>query len=319
MNTNPLENRDTKRDAASNEGPLTDLVAHAVPAPTKTPLFQAIHALRYQRQAVIAKIQEETGRRLSCYVCGAASSIDRDDTVGFVDLLHNLPPNTDFDLLLHTGGGDIDAAEKLISLVRNRVGPGILRVIVPDFAKSAGTLMALGADYIVMSETSELGPIDPQIVLADGNGNRIRHSVQSYLDAYETHAETLKRDPNNAVARLMLGKLDPATVKLFEAVRDRARTFAENQLKLGMFRSGTGNYTKIASDLIDTRRWLSHGQMISSEDARQIGLSVEYMDPQSGPWQAYWQLYCLQRLAVSDRQKLFESDYASLVLESSTS
>ncbi len=56
--------------------------------------------------------------------------------------------------------------------------------------------------------------------------------------------------------------------------------------------------------------------MISSEDARQIGLSVEYMDPQSGSWQAYWQLYCLQRLAVGDRQKLFESDYASLVLES---
>jgi hypothetical protein len=92
--------------------------------------------------------------------------------------------------------------------------------------------------------------IDPQIVLADGNGNRIRHSVQSYWDAYEAHAETLKRDPNNAVARLMLSKLDPATVKLFEAVRDRARTFAENQLKLGMFTSGTGNYTKIAADLL---------------------------------------------------------------------
>jgi len=319
MSTNPSESRRTKRDAASNEGPLADLVAHAVPAPTKTPLLQAIHALRYQRQAVITRIQEQTGRRLSCYVGGTASSIDRDDTVGFVDLLHNLPPDSNFDLLLHTGGGDIDAAEKLISMVRNRVGTGTLRVIVPDFAKSAGTLMALGADYIVMSDTSELGPIDPQIFLADGNGNRIRHSVQSYLDAYESHAEMLKKDPNNALARLMLSKLDPATVKLFEAVRDRARTFAENQLKLGMFRSGVGNYTKIASDLIDTRRWLSHGQMISFQDARQIGLSVEYMDPQSDGWQAYWQLYCLQRLAVGDRQKLFESDYASLVLDSTLS
>src|SRR5687767_13164201 len=116
-----------------------------------------------------------------------------------------------------------------------------------------------------MSDTSELGPIDPQIILADGKGN-IRHSVQSYLDAYETHAEALRRDPADAVARVMLDKLDPATVKLFEAVRDRAKKFAETQLKRGMFRSGTGNFTKIAADLMDTRRWLSHGQMIGFQD-----------------------------------------------------
>jgi hypothetical protein len=43
---------------------------------------------------------------------------------------------------------------------------------------------------------------------------------------------------------------------------------------------------------------------------------VEYLDPSSEEWQAYWQLYCLQRLAIKDREKLFESEFASLVAES---
>lgn len=286
--------------------------------PTKTPMFQAIHAQRYQRQALIKKIRETYGTPLACFVNGNGASIDRDDTVFFVDLLHNVERGHDLDLLLHTGGGDIDAAEKLIALVHTCVGTGRLRVIVPDFAKSAGTLMSLGADSIVMSDTSELGPIDPQVILRDGNGNAIRHSVQNYLDAYDALAETLQANPGDVAARLMLAKFDPATIKLFEAVRDRARKFAEDQLKTGMFRLKPGNFTAIADQLLNTKRWLSHGQMIGWEAASQIGLTVDYLEPASERWQAYWQLYCLQRLAIKDRDKLFESEYASLSTESSS-
>lgn len=284
--------------------------------PSKTPMYQAINAPRYQRQTLIRIIREKTGRPLICYVCAAAALIDRDDTVFFVDLLHNINPGADIDLLLHVAGGDIDAAEKLISIIRTRVGAGALRVIVPDFAKSAGTLMALGSDRILMSDTSELGPIDPQITLNDGHGNLIPHSVQSYLDAYEAHAAALSKNPDDVVAKMMLNKLDPATVKLFEAVRTRATRLAEDQLKLGMFRSG-GNFTGVAGQLIDTKRWLTHGQMIGWLDATRIGLTVDYLEPSDETWQSYWQLYCLQRLAIKDSEKLFESEYASLITESS--
>lgn len=74
-----------------------------VPAPTKTPLFQAIHALRYQRQAMIRQIETATGRHLICYIAGISASVERDDIVGFVDLLHNLSASSYADLLLHTG------------------------------------------------------------------------------------------------------------------------------------------------------------------------------------------------------------------------
>src|SRR5438093_65055 len=86
------------------------------PAPglTKTPFYQGINALRYQRQALVTAIQRQSGRRLICYVAGQDAPVDRDDVVCFVDLLHHVDINSNLDLLLHTGGGDIDAAEKLI-------------------------------------------------------------------------------------------------------------------------------------------------------------------------------------------------------------
>ena len=83
-----------------------------------------------------------------------------------------------------------------------------------------------------------------------------------------------------------------------------------------MFRDNDGNWSQTANELRDTRRWLSHSQMISWQDAQDphIGLVVEYLHSESERWQGYWRLYCLQRLAVGEDQKLFESAYASLII-----
>src|SRR5258708_2867315 len=94
-----------------------------------TPMFGALHASRYSRQILIEKIQIITGKPLICYVSGHAAIIDRDDVLFLVDLLHNIPRNHDIDLLLHTPGGDIDAAEKLITILRNHVGTARLEII----------------------------------------------------------------------------------------------------------------------------------------------------------------------------------------------
>ncbi len=297
--------------------PRPDIIAESAPGPSKTPLYQAINASRYQRQALIRRIQDRHQRRLICYVAGGVAPVSRDDAIGFVDLLHNIQGPADIDLMLHTGGGDVDAAEKLINMVRAKVENHTLRVVVPDFAKSAGTLMSLGADRIVMSDASELGPIDPQVLLADGNGNKIWHSVLNYLDAFDHFNGLLKESPDDVAARMMLGKMDPATYKLFEAVKDRARKFAEEQLKRGMFLKQGGNWSQAVSALIDNKRWRTHGQMISWQDASdpKMGLQVEYLPPDSEEWQEYWQLYCMQRLSITDRQKLFESDYVSIPID----
>ena len=299
----------TKQSSSDNGADLPPDPNSGPKPPTRTPLYQANTADRYHRREVIKQIQDRTGRATICYVSGNNCVIDDDDIMPFVDLLHNVPPNHDVDLLLHTKGGSIDAAEKLMGMLRRLVDAAKLRIIVPDFAKSAGTLMVLGADSVVMSDMSELGPIDPQAPLFGR-----WQSVQNYLDAYKEHDETLKVDPNNIAAQIMLGKLDPATLKLCEVAMERARQAAEKLLKRGMFRNG-GNWSKTVSELLDTQRWLSHAQMISWEDARdpQIGLVVEYHEYHSQDWQDYWRIHCLQRLAVGEHQKLYESDYVSLV------
>jgi serine dehydrogenase proteinase len=306
-----------------NENPPGDIdlgfgSAPTLPRPVKTPMYQAMNAERYLRQAKIKQIQEPNGARLLCYVAGSRAPIMRDDVVGIIELLHNVARDSNIDFLLHTGGGDIDAAEKISSMVRTTVGKGRLRVIVPDFAKSAGTLIALAADKIVMSDSSELGPIDPQFKKADGDGNARWLSVLSYLKAYENVCAKLRATPEDVPARIMLSKLDPTTVVQFEAISRRTRTLAEEHLNRWMFQRKKATYTKIAGELMDTSRWLSHGQMIGWQDAKQMELEVEYLPPETNEWREYWSLYCLQRLDVKDNEKLFEADYASLKMDAAS-
>ena len=177
-------------------GPPIEL---GVPPGNRTPLFEANSAARYQRQTIIKQIQAHTGRRLICYVSGSECMINENDTMPFVDLLHHVQQGERVELLLHTTGGSIDAAEKLIRMVRSTVGETEFRIIVPEFAKSAGTLMILGADRVVMSDMSELGPIDPQMVFADSSGLRRWQSVQNYLDAYDDQpGPQQRRGPHHA-------------------------------------------------------------------------------------------------------------------------
>src|SRR5690242_9792945 len=93
----------------------------------KTPMFSAMQWQRYVRQSLIREIEEDCrmlGRpaTLICYVAHLQAQVDRTDILSFVDLLHNIPQGQPIDVLLHTPGGDIDAAEKLIRMVRQKVG-----------------------------------------------------------------------------------------------------------------------------------------------------------------------------------------------------
>jgi hypothetical protein len=223
-------------------------------------------------------------------------------------MLHNSPDDSHVDLLLQTCGGDVDACEKLVSYIHAKTREREFRVIVPDLAKSAGTLMALGGSKIMMSESSELGMIDPQFPMKDARGNEFMISVTAYLEAYEQHSEALRKNPNDPVALLMLDGFDAKVVKKFEGIRDRVRRFAEDMLK----RQGAPAST-ISSELMSTTRWKTHGQPIGHADAKQLGLPVEYLPGSAARWSQYWSLYCLQRIAAGEGGKIYESSYVSQV------
>ena len=289
------------------DGSAGDASAQATRSMIKTPMFTATHASRYQRQDLMKEINSREKTHLICYIGGGHTEIDREDVLGFVDLLHNIREGEAVDLMLHTPGGD--AFEKLIALIHAKVIDSPFRVIVPDMAKSAGTLMALGARNILMSDTSELGMIDPQFPLKDNQGNEFMHSVMSYLDGYDERVRALQVNPKDPVALLMLDHFDAKIVTKFQGIRDRVRNFAEDLLK----RQGASS-SSISQELMSSARWRTHGQPIRWADAEQMGLPVQYVPPQDDRWTLYWMLYCLQRLEAGDDKKVFESAHVSRVV-----
>jgi hypothetical protein len=298
----------------SDDGQETTPASRAAPLKaerplTKTPMYTAMNAGRYQRQEIIKQMNAAAHTNLICYVSSLETEIDRNDVIGFVEMLHNIPENSPIDLLLNTGGGDVDACEKLVKLMLAKAGTQPFRVIVPDLAKSAGTLMALAASKIIMSNTSELGMIDPQFLLKDARGNELHYSVTGYLEAYEKHCDAMRKNPQDPIALLMLDSFDARTVAKFQGIRDRVRTFAEDMLK----RRGAPSST-ISQALMSASQWKTHGQPIDYDDARQIGLPVEYLPPDDERWSRYWQLYCLLRLETEEGKKIYESGYASLIV-----
>lgn len=71
------------------------------------------------------------------------------------------PPDMPIDLILHTPGGLVLAAEQIARALLNHSAK--VTVFVPHYAMSGGTLISLAADEIVLDENAVLGPVDPQI------------------------------------------------------------------------------------------------------------------------------------------------------------
>jgi hypothetical protein len=108
---------------------------------------------RQRNSKVLALV---TGERV-----GLQTQIAADAVEPFVSLLDAIGPVKKMSLILDTNGGQTSAAWRLINLIRSFCDE--CEVIVPTKAMSAGTLMSLGADRIVMTKQAALGPIDPSL------------------------------------------------------------------------------------------------------------------------------------------------------------
>ena len=86
------------------------------------------------------------------------------------------------DLILHSPGGSIGAAEAIVLYLRSRFKH--IRVIVPNLAMSAAAMISCAADKIVLGKHSFLGPTDPQIPIRTVNGLEFV-PAQAILDEFE--------------------------------------------------------------------------------------------------------------------------------------
>src|SRR5207248_7759117 len=177
---------------------------------------------------------------------------------------------TDIDVILETPGGFAEAAEDIISLIRSKhqhVG-----MIIPGWAKSAGTILAMAGNEILMGKASALGPIDAQI----GHTSGKRFSAHAFL-------EGLKQIKDEVASS---GKLNPAYIPILQNISPGEIQHAQNAqafsqrlvtdwLKNYKFKSWTTRKStgaavttadreqrakEIASKLSDQSRWLTHAR-----------------------------------------------------------
>jgi hypothetical protein len=95
-----------------------------------------------------------------------------DDTVEVLyGALRTLAPSERLGVVLTTLGGSITTARRLVLLLREYASH--LTILVPRRARSAGTLMCLGASELVMAPAAELSPIDASMDGADGSAGRL--------------------------------------------------------------------------------------------------------------------------------------------------
>ena len=147
------------------------------------------------RRRIYREIEADRNTKLFSFVTsdrqGMETQIAQDCIDLFVDLLDKVGPTKKISLLLHTNGGQTSAAWRLINLIRTFGDE--LEVLIPLKALSAGTLISLGADKIVMTKQAALGPIDPSLTHPLSPqipvGNQIARvpvsveAVRGYLDA----------------------------------------------------------------------------------------------------------------------------------------
>lgn len=136
---------------------LTPLIGQRMRAAARVRQIRRIERERRSRLITLIHRQES----VSLLGIPITRFIDIDDSEAVLRAIRLTQPDIPIDLVVHTPGGLVLAAEQIAqALIRHR---GKVTVFVPHYAMSGGTLIALAADEIVMDPNAVLGPVDPQL------------------------------------------------------------------------------------------------------------------------------------------------------------
>ncbi len=183
------------------------------------------------------------------------------------------PNQANLIVILETNGGSMEIVERLVVLMRKHYNH--VSFIIPDYAYSAGTVLALSGDRIYMDDYSVLGPIDPQFGQVPGYG---------YLEKYRELKEIINKAQNpadvSAERFYLVNNFNPAFLFRIEQAIEHGRNMIMDWLPKYKFKNWQKKQTsgktvtfrmkqyrarKIATTLGDATIWHSHGRGISME------------------------------------------------------
>jgi ClpP class serine protease len=173
--------------------------------------------------------------------------IDIEDSEAVLRAIRTTDEDRPIDLLLHTPGGLVLAAEQIARAVRRHAGK--VTVLVPHYAMSGGTLIALAADEIRMDPAAVLGPVDPQLG--------------------DMPAASLVR----VTEKKPLEQLDDRTLLLADVAEKAVRHMKQVVRELLAERLGQAKADSVAEELAGGH--YTHDDPITVDEAQALGLTVE--------------------------------------------
>lgn len=216
-----------------------------------------------------------------------AVSLEQSDFYVFYDLLSNLDKHNNIDIYLETPGGSGETAEEIGRFLHNRFES--VSFVIAGEAKSAGTILSLSGDEILMTETGSLGPIDAQVKI--GRSIVSAHDYMEWIKLKRANAE--KEGHLNPFDATMVAQISPGELgRVYHSLK-----FAEDLVKEWLVKYKFKNWNRtatkkqkvtekmkkerageIAEALTNHTMWRSHGRSIKIDDLENIGLRVTRID-----------------------------------------
>ncbi|MBY5969903.1 SDH family Clp fold serine proteinase [Halomonas denitrificans] len=231
------------------------------------------------RKRHIQALSEFTGRNTICYYSSFLKNsrqpnidiTDRDKNY-FMTTVCGMDSSKGLDLLLHTPGGSVTAAESIVHYL-NAIFDGDIRAIVPQISMSAGSILACGCKSIVMGKQSNIGPFDPWIQ---------GMSCHNLIEEFEKASKSIREAPHEAVLwGHIIGKIPPTLLLQCEHAIDMASSIVKKWLTSNMLRDEDEKETianNIISLLNNPSHTKDHGRHIHMDDAKDMGLKVERLE-----------------------------------------
>ena len=282
--------------------------------------------LTRERKKQLRRIAELRRRHvlvIAAAVPNRLAVLSNEDLLAIRDQLSNMDGGDAIDLILETPGGSGEAAEDIVRLIRDRFP--LMGVIVPGTAKSAGTILALAGDEILMGDESGLGPIDAQITQKGKVFSA--HALLQGMDRIKQEIE--KTGELNRIYIPMLQNLSPGELQHATNAQEFSVELVRNWLVRYKFKDWTRHSmsgetvtekekhdraNEIANALSDHSRWKTHGRSIKISDLHKLGLRITNFGGNHKLADAIRRYYILLRMTFeSNIFKLFETPTSQII------
>lgn len=262
------------------------------------------NSLRQSRIELIKNIQQK--RKSKVFVFYSHDTLDASHAEIFFEFLQEIGKQERLDLFLLSPGGFADIAFNMSRWCRHYAKH--FNVIIPYYAKSAATLLSLGADMLLMGPSSELGPIDPQIRIPDEYGRIMQVSALAIKDALKV-IENLTEDNHEKALKYMplIEKIDLKVLGQYDRAIQSAKQYASDLLLMsGLLKNKHDKETDVNDSKNEvpkyknvahllTEGYYSHGYAIDAVKAnKELGFTLDF-DKDGNPdpvvWKTVWRLH----------------------------